>query len=104
MAAVAQFRGTITPYMDFANAISAVRALSKSRRGGVRSAAPARVAVLGSTTTSQLAAFLDLFLFAHNVDAEIYEAPYGTMRQEILDPTFDLHRFRPHLIASATMV
>jgi FkbH-like protein len=88
--------------MDFANAVAAVRSLSKFRRGGVRSAASARIAILGSTTTTQLAAFLDVFLFAQNVDAEIYEAPYGVMRQEILDPTSDLHRFRPQLLFLAS--
>jgi FkbH-like protein len=98
----AQFRSTIAPDMDFTKATSSVRLLSKMRRQGARSAVSARVAVLGSTTTTQLAQFLDVFLFAQNIDAEIYEAPYGLLRQEILDPESELYRFRPQFIFLAT--
>lgn len=97
-AIVAQFRNGLSVKLDFTAANVAVRKLAKLRRQGVRSAATARVAVLGNTTTSQLAAFLDLFLFAQNVDAEIYEAPYGVMRQEMLDADSDLYRFQPQFI------
>jgi len=96
--AVALLRNTIAPDMDFTAAAAASRRLAKLRREGARSAASTRVAVLGSTTTTQLASFLDLFLFAQNVDAEIYEAPYGLLQQEILDPSSDLYRFRPDFI------
>ena len=99
----ALLRGTIAPDMDFTKATSAARRLGQIRRtGGSRSAVSARVAILGSTTTTQLAAFLDLFLFGHNVDAEIYEAPYGLLRQEILDPTSELYQFRPQFLFLAT--
>ena len=47
---------------------------------------PARVALLGSFTTKQLASFIDLYLFAAGIEADIYEAEYGIFRQEILDP------------------
>jgi FkbH-like protein len=98
----AQFRHAVVPNIDFTSAASAARFLSKCRRHGGRGVTPARVAVLGSTTTSQLTAFLDLFLFARNIEAELYEAPYGTFRQEILDPASDLHRFRPQIVFLAT--
>jgi hypothetical protein len=61
--------------MDFTSATLATRFLSKVRRHDIRGVTSTRVAVLGSTTTSQLTAFLDLFLFAHDIEAEIYEAP-----------------------------
>ncbi len=96
--AVAVLRNTISPDMDFTAAAAAARKLAKLRRDGARSAVSSRVAVLGSTTTTQLASFLDLFLFGQNVDAEIYEAPYGLLRQEILDPSSDLYRFKPDFI------
>lgn len=96
--AIAMLRNMIAPDMDFTAATAAVRRLAKLRRGGARSAVSTRVAVLGSTTTTQVASFLDLFLFAHNVDVEIYEAPYGLLRQEILDPSSDLYRFKPDFI------
>jgi FkbH-like protein len=96
--AVALLRNTVAPDMDFTTAVAATRRLKKLRREGARSGVSARVAVLGSTTTTQLSAFLDLFLFAQNIDAEIYEAPYGLLRQEILDPTSDLHQFKPDFV------
>jgi FkbH-like protein len=96
--AIALLRNTIAPDMDFTAAAAAARRLTKLRRQGARSAVPARVAVLGSTTTTQLSSFLDLFLFGQNVDAEIYEAPYGLLRQEILDPSSDLYRFKPDFV------
>jgi FkbH-like protein len=99
---VAQFRAAVVPDMDFTSAASAARFLSKIRRHGAHGATPASVAVLGSTTTSQLTAFLDLFLFARGIDAGIYEAPYGIFRQEILDPTSELYRVRPQMVFLAT--
>jgi FkbH-like protein len=98
----ATLRGALSPGMDFTSASSAVRELAKLRRDGVRSAVSARVAVLGNTTTTQLTSLLDVFLFAHGVDAEIYEAPYGLMRQEILDPGSELYRFRPQFVFLAS--
>jgi FkbH-like protein len=100
--AIGLLRGALAPDMDFTAAASAARRLAKFRREGARSATSARVAVLGSTTTTQLASFLDLFLFAHNIDAEIYEAPYGLLRQEILDPSSELYRFQPQFVFLAT--
>src|SRR3954452_3929821 len=45
----------------------------------------ARVAVLGSSTTSQLASLLPLGSARAGLLAEVYEAPYGQYRQQILD-------------------
>src|SRR5690606_29313760 len=95
---IAQFRNTLSAELGFTAANSAVRQLRKLRKQGAQSAVTARIAVLGNTTLSQLSGFLDLFLFAHNVDAEIYEAPYGVMRQEILDPSSDLYGFDPQFV------
>jgi FkbH-like protein len=100
--AVAQFRARISPEMDFTAASGAVRRLAKFRREGAKSSVTARVAVLANTTSSQLAALVDLFLFAQGIDAEIYEAPYGLLRQEILDPTSELYKFAPHFVFLAT--
>ena len=100
--ALQQLRAKITPDMDFTSASAAVRQLNKLRREGARSAVSTRIAVLGATTTTQLASFLNLFLFAQGIDAEIYEAPYGLVRQEILDPNSALYRFKPNFIFIAT--
>jgi FkbH-like protein len=100
--AAGQLRHALAPDMDFTSATLAARLLARIRRVARPGAGPVRVAVLGSTTTSQLTSFLDLFLFARNIDAEIYEAPYGVFRQEILDPSSGLNRFAPHLVFLAT--
>ena len=34
--------------------------------------------------------------------AEVYEAEYGTFRQEVLDPDSELYRFRPDFLILAT--
>lgn len=98
----AHFRARIRPDWTYSEASAAARSLSKRRKAGARSTTRVRVAVLGTTTTTQLTALLDLFLFSHNLDADIYEAPYGLLRQEILDPTSDLYKFAPDYIFLAT--
>jgi FkbH-like protein len=98
VSAIAQFRNSLSADLDFTAANSALRQLKKLRKHGARSANTARIAVLGNTTMSQLSSFIELFLFAQNVDAEIYEAPYGVMRQEILDPGSELYSFKPQFV------
>ncbi|RYZ14944.1 MAG: HAD-IIIC family phosphatase [Alphaproteobacteria bacterium] len=95
---IAQFRNRLSAELDFTSASSAVRQLKKLRKQGAVSATTTRIAVLGNTTMTQLSGFIELFMFAHNVDAVIYEAPYGVMRQEILDPTSQLYAFNPQFI------
>ncbi|MCR6645592.1 MAG: hypothetical protein NVV62_14315 [Terricaulis sp.] len=101
-AEIGQFRAAISADMDFTAANAAVRKLAKLRRDGAESAVKTRVAVLGNTTTTQISAFINLFLFAQQIDVEIYEAPYGLLRQEILDPTSDLYSFAPDFVVLAT--
>jgi FkbH-like protein len=98
----AQFRDRIQPDWSYTQALAAARKLAKLRKTGIRSGNRIRVAVLGNTTTTQLVALLDLFLFSRNLDAEIYEAPYGLVRQELLDPTSGLYAFAPDYIFIAT--
>lgn len=62
----------------------------------------ARVAVLGSSTTSQLAALLPLACARASVQVELYEAPYGQLRQQVLDPASALHEFGPDIVVVAT--
>jgi FkbH-like protein len=61
----------------------------------------ARVAVLGSYTTDQYAALLPLAAARTGVDVEVYAAPYGQYRQEILDPQSGLYRFDPEVVILA---
>lgn len=61
----------------------------------------ARVAVLGSSTTSQLAALLPLACARTGLQVEVYEAPYGQYRQEVLDPGSQLYAFDPDAVILA---
>ena len=61
-----------------------------------------KLAILGSFTTKQLAGFIDLFLFAAGVEAEIYEGEYGVFRQDIFDIQSELHQFAPQILFLAT--
>jgi len=61
----------------------------------------ARVAVLGSSTTSQFTALLPLAAARAGVAIETYECGYGQYRQEILDPASGLYRFDPEIVVLA---
>ncbi len=96
--AVAHFRRAVGPQLSYTAACSLARFLPRIREPSRKQTGRLRLAVLGGFTTSQLSSFLDLFLFASGIDAEIYEADYGVFRQEILDPDSRLHQFRPAVV------
>jgi FkbH-like protein len=57
----------------------------------------ARIAIIGSSTTSIVAQVLRALCFRDGVNATFYEGPYGAHRQEVLDPDSGLYRFAPTL-------
>ena len=57
-----------------------------------------KIALLGSSTTNLLLPVLRALCLRDRIAAEIYEAPYGSIDQEILDPQSGLARFRPSLV------
>ena len=61
----------------------------------------ARLAVLGSYTTSQLATMLWLAALRAGIALELYESPYGQYRQEIVDPASAMYEFAPDLVLLA---
>ena len=61
-----------------------------------------RIAILGSFTTTHIAKFIELALFGSGVDPVIYEADYGTFRQEVIDPSSSLYEFKPNFLIIAT--
>ena len=61
----------------------------------------ARIAVLGSSTTSQLTALLPLACARAGLQVEVYEAPYDQYRQQSLDPTSGLYAFAPDVVVFA---
>ncbi len=60
-----------------------------------------RIAVLGSLTTDFLSRAVAVAAALEGVLAEIYQAPYGSYVQEVLDPSSGLHRFGPELVLLA---
>lgn len=73
--------------------------LREDRLRGAR-ARPAlgrRLALLSGSTTQFLVRLLDLFLFESGIDATIYEAPYGSLVENVLNPGSDLYRFEPEV-------
>jgi len=62
----------------------------------------ARVAVLGSYTTTQYAQLLRLAALRVGVALEVHDAPYGQYRQELLDPASGTRAFAPDLVVLAT--
>lgn len=86
---------------DLASWLAAARIVG--RAGSELPARPrkARVAVLGSYTTSQYAALLPVAMARAGADVEIYECGYGQYRQEVLDSGSGLYAFRPDVVVLA---
>lgn len=87
--------------LDYTTAISLHRTMKRIPQEA-RKGRKTRIAVLGSFTTHQLVSLLELYLYAGGVEAEVYEAEFGTFRQELLDPSSELYRFRPDFLVLAT--
>ena len=89
-------RRSIVPTLDYTSALTLCRfqkQICKNLRGD-----KLRLAILGSITTTQICQLTELFLFSVGIEVEIYEAEYGTFRQEILDPNSGLYTFQPKII------
>ncbi len=92
----------IMPSIDYTTAGSLYRVMSRLGKHRALGKRTVKIAILGSSTTHQLAQFLELHLFAAGVSCEIHEADYGVFRQEIWDPDSELYRFRPDVLVLAT--
>ncbi|WP_432484824.1 HAD-IIIC family phosphatase [Kineococcus esterisolvens] len=86
---------------DFAGWLAASRLWQRHRVDLPAAPRRARVAVLGSYTTTQLTNLLPLACARAGVDVEVYECGYGLYRQELLDPTSGLHAFAPDVVVLA---
>jgi FkbH-like protein len=88
--------------LDYTSAFALHRVMRKvAQKAGVHDRR-AKIAVLGSFTTHQLVTLIELFLQAGRIGTLIYEADYGTIRQEILDPGSELYQFQPDFVVVAT--
>jgi hypothetical protein len=88
--AAAALRQVIVPSLDYSSALSLHR-IRKDLRGKAAMPASIRLAVLGGFTTTQIAGFIDLALFALGIDAEIYESDFrrvsaGDSRSNLRSP------------------
>ncbi len=92
----------IVPGLDYTSALSLHRILLQVSEKARAYDRKTKIAVLGSFTTHQLISLVELYLCAGRVGAEVYEAEYGTFRQELLDPESQLYRFHPDFIELAT--
>ena len=61
----------------------------------------AKLAILGSYTTTQLVPLLKLTAMREGIALETYEASYGQYRQDMLDPGSAMWRFSPEFIMLA---
>jgi FkbH-like protein len=92
------FPRLVIPGLDYTTANSLHRTLKRIRSLHESSGRSTKIAVLGSSTTHQLVEMIDLYLQAGRINAHFYEADYGTLYQEFLDPGSGLHRFHPDLV------
>jgi FkbH-like protein len=71
-----------------------IRARPQARRS-------CRVAITGSSTTSQLAALLPLAALRFGVDAQVQEGLYGQYQQDLISPNSALYGFEPEAVVIA---
>lgn len=60
-----------------------------------------RIAILGSSTTSQLASGIRVGALRRGLVVDLYEGPYGLYLQELMDPASGLRAFDPQIILFA---
>ena len=88
--------------LDYTTSMSLHRVMQRVKKESSARYRRARIAVLGSFTTHQLMSLLELYLYAGGVEAEFYEAEFGTFRQEILDSGSELYQFKPDFLILGT--
>ena len=98
----ALLRSVVTPALDFTAAQTLCRLLRQLRAATPPPKKAIRLALLSSFTATQLTPVIDLFLFAAGLHAEFYLPEYGTLRQEVLDPTSGLYAAKPATVVFAT--
>ena len=86
---------------DFASWQAAAAIARRTAESGDPPRRTARLALLGSYTTNQLATMLWLAALRVGVSLELYESPYGQYRQELLDPSSPAQAFDPELVVLA---
>ena len=76
----------------------AVQPIAEQARVDIGVTRTVRLALLGSSTLTQLIPGIRVGALRHGIWVDIYEGPYGTYRQELQDPISGLHAFRPDVL------
>ena len=82
-------------YTFFPRAEKVIARIAAQNRGWLREC---RIAIIGTSTTTLLAPVMNACAFRDRIHAHIYEGLYGSMHQEILDPSSGLAAFRPEIV------
>jgi FkbH-like protein len=98
-AAVRQALEVRPSYTFYARAQRTIDEVAAHAPRGVRQA---RIAVLGSSTTSLLIPILRALCFRDRIDAVFHEGAFGAFRQEALDAAGPLAAFKPTIAVLAT--
>lgn len=95
--ALAVLRGAARPDADYLAQLRLARALRKLERSAL-GLAPVRLALAADSTLDHFLPVLELWLVLAGCDPALHLAPYGTLRQSILDGGSALHAFRPDVV------
>src|SRR5918992_3650737 len=101
-AATAQLRNALSFRPSYTFFARAQRLIDRLWREAPPSKRQARIAVLGSSTTSLMVPVIRALCFRDGINAEFYEGLYGAFRQEILSGDSGLAAFRPDIVIIAT--
>jgi len=102
-AAFLSFQQLANSRMDFVRSARLDKAVQRYKsKHGLPSGFPTlRLAHLASSTISALLPGIRVGALRRGLDVSTYEGPYGMYRQELADPTSDLHEFRPDVVCFA---
>ena len=84
--------------LNFVETIQLDKALSESAREARLEYRTVRLALLSSCTVDHLPAAIRVAGIRRQLNIEVYTGGYGQYRQELLDPSSGLHKFRPNMI------
>ena len=59
---------------------------------------PARIAILGGSTTTEVRSMLEIFLLAQGIEPVFYESGYNRYFEDVLFENPDLWNFKPNIV------
>lgn len=84
--------------LDYSYLMAKRKKIHKQVMSNIQSPIKKRIAILGGSTTSEIAAMLDLFLLDNNIEVEIYESEYNQYWEDAVFGNKDLESFQPDFI------